>query len=124
MAIGNAHLLEGKKETLDFDLLERHEGEIEIPMVLHGGTGVAPEDMKKAISMGIAKVNVGTVMKRAYIDAVGEFYTKKDVSRVDPHVTIGWGGRDDMLSSGRKAIANTVLEFMDMFGSRGMAEKY
>ena len=124
VAIGNVHLLEGKKATLDFDLLERLAGEIEIPLVLHGGTGVAPEDMKKAISMGIAKVNVGTVMKRAYIDAVGEFYTKKDVSRVDPHVTIGWGGRDDMLSSGRKAIANTVLEFMDMFGSRGMAEKY
>jgi ketose-bisphosphate aldolase len=117
VAIGNVHLLEGEKAQLDYELLKRLRAEISVPLVLHGGTGVSREAMRKAIELGISKVNVGTVMKRAYINAVGRFYTEKDVSRVDPHVTIGWGGSEDMISSGRKAISEVVLDYMDMFGS-------
>lgn len=121
VAIGNVHLLEGGKAPLDYELLAKLRHEIPVPLVLHGGTGISVEDMKKAISMGIAKVNVGTVLKRAYINAVGGFYTKKDISKVDPHITIGWGGDDDMISCGRAAIAEKVEEFIDIFGSADKA---
>lgn len=122
VAIGNVHLLEGKKAEVDFDLLSQLRKEIPVPLVLHGGTGMAPEDLKKAIELGISKVNVGTVLKRAYIDAVGKFYTEKDLSKVDPHVTIGWGGEQDMISCGRAAIAEKTAEFIEMFGSAGKAQ--
>jgi len=117
VAIGNVHLLEDKKSDLDFELLQELNDKCPVPLVLHGGTGISDEDMKAAISFGITKVNVGTALKRAYINAIGPFYLDKDINKIDPHITIGWGGRDDMLSCGRDAIASKVLEFIELFGS-------
>lgn len=121
VAIGNVHLLEDRKAEVDFGLLERLRKEIPVPLVLHGGTGMDPDDLQKSIRLGIAKVNVGTVLKRAYIEAVGKFYTEMDVSRVDPHVTIGWGGEHDMIACGRAAIADKAAAFIDLFNSTGKA---
>jgi len=124
VAIGNVHLLEGDKAPLDYELLKQLKAAVDVPLVLHGGTGVAPEDLRKAIELGISKVNVGTVMKRAYINAIEKFYAERDLSHVDPHVTIGWGGEEDMLSCGRKAIAEVVAGFMEEFGCCGKALNY
>ena len=124
VAIGNVHLLEDRKAEVDFELLKRLRQTIPVPLVLHGGTGMAKEDLKKAIELGISKVNVGTVLKRSYIEAVGKFYTERDISHVDPHITIGWGGPDDMISCGRAAIAQKTGEFMDSFGSTGKASLF
>lgn len=121
VAIGNVHLLEDAKAQVDFDLLERLRREIPVPLVLHGGTGMSRADMQKTIRFGISKVNVGTALKRAYIQAVRRFYTEMDIDRIDPHVTIGWGGDDDMIACGRRAIAEKTMEFIEMFGSVGRA---
>ncbi|MCL1794007.1 MAG: class II fructose-bisphosphate aldolase [Oscillospiraceae bacterium] len=121
VAIGNVHLLEDKKAEMDFGLLAALRREISVPLALHGGTGIAPGDLKKAIAAGISKINVGTVLKRAYIEAIGKFYEKKDMAKTDPHATIGWGGEEDMISCGRAAIAEKVAEYMDIFGSSGKA---
>lgn len=122
VAVGNVHLLEGEKSLLDYELLEKLSNEIAVPLVLHGGTGVSEEDIKKAISMGISKVNVGTVLKREYINAVKEFCKENDLDHTDPHVIIGWGGQKDIISRGRSAISNKVEDFMCMFGSNGKAD--
>lgn len=121
VAIGNIHLLEDAKAQLNYGLLETLRKEIPVPLVLHGGTGVSAEDMKKAIHMGISKVNVGTVLKRAYIDAVSGFIASRELEKIDPHITMGWGGEDDMLSVGRDAVTQKTVEFIDMFGSAGKA---
>lgn len=122
VAIGNVHLLEGKKAPLDFELLDRLHHEIDIPLVLHGGTGVAPDDMRQAIQLGISKVNVGTVLKREYINAIRPFYLEKNLDTIDTHKTIGWGGEDDMICVGRRAISDKICEFIDMFGCAGKAD--
>lgn len=119
VAIGNVHLLEEGKSSLDFELLEKLDARSPVPLVLHGGTGVSEGELKKAISLGISKVNIGTAMKRAYINAISGFCRDMDVSRMDPHVTVGWGGQEDMLYCGRAAITAIVLEFIDLFGSSG-----
>ena len=123
ISIGNVHLLEGSKAEIDFDLLKRLREEIKIPLVLHGGTGMDRGELREAIKLGISKVNIGTVLKRAYINAVGKFYDNTDLSKTDPHKLIGWGGKDDMLSCGRAAIAAEVAEFIEIFGSKGAAGK-
>jgi ketose-bisphosphate aldolase len=122
VAIGNVHLLEGSHSTIDFQLLRGLREEIPVPLVLHGGTGVSDEDMKKAISLGISKVNVGTAIKRAYLNAIQDFIRGKDVSGIDPHVTIGWGGDEDLLSYCGEAINEKICNYIDLFGSRGKAE--
>ena len=124
VAIGNVHLLEGKTATLDYELLKKLHSEISVPLVLHGGTGVSVEDMRKAIAFGISKVNVGTVLKRDYINALKQYYGSYDLENMDPHSIIGRGGSDDILSVGRAAISDKVSEFIEMFGSSGMAKLF
>jgi ketose-bisphosphate aldolase len=121
VAIGNVHLLEGKTASLDFGLLKQLHAAIPVPLVLHGGTGVSADEMKRAIAAGITKVNVGTVMKREYINAIKAYYDSYNPEKMDPHCIIGWGGGEDMLAAGRSAITNKVKEFIDMFDSAGKA---
>jgi len=123
VAIGNVHILETEKASIDYKLLTRLRDGLSVPLVLHGGTGMADDDIRKVISFGISKINIGTALKRAYIDAIGEFYVKRDVDKIDPHVTIGWGGSEDMIACGRAAIAQKTKELIELFGSAGQAEK-
>ena len=63
ISFGNVHLLEKSKAELDFDLLKTINEKVSIPLVLHGGTGIADEDFKKTIENGIVKVNIGAGLK-------------------------------------------------------------
>lgn len=115
--IGNIH---GKYpdnwEGLSFTTLEAVKKEVgDMPLVLHGGTGIPEEQVKKAISLGVAKVNVNTECQlsfaaatRAYIEAGKDQQGKG----FDPR---------KLLAPGAEAIKATVKEKMEMFGSVGKA---
>ena len=60
VSIGNAHGLYKEDPKLDFDLLNEIRKSVDVPLVLHGGSGTPQEDLETAISMGIAKVNVAS----------------------------------------------------------------
>ena len=60
VAIGNAHGNYPVAPTLAFDVLEEIDRKTEIPLVLHGGSGITDEDFRRAISLGIVKVNIAT----------------------------------------------------------------
>ncbi len=115
--IGNIH---GKYpdnwEGLSFetlDAIQKLTGDM--PLVLHGGTGI-PEDMiKKAISLGVAKINVNTECQLAFAEATRKYIEdKKDLEGkgFDPR---------KLLAPGAEAIKATVKEKMELFGSVGKA---
>lgn len=60
VAIGNAHGNYPVAPKLAFDVLEKIHEKTEVPLVLHGGSGITDEDFQKAISLGIVKVNIAT----------------------------------------------------------------
>lgn len=60
VAIGNAHGNYPVAPRLAFDVLEAIDNITSVPLVLHGGTGITPEDFRKAISLGIRKINIAT----------------------------------------------------------------
>lgn len=60
VAIGNAHGNYPVAPRLAFDVLEEIKKKTDVPLVLHGGTGITPEDFRKAIGLGIRKVNIAT----------------------------------------------------------------
>lgn len=60
VAIGNAHGNYPVAPKLAFDVLEEIHNKVDIPLVLHGGSGITDEDFQKAISLGIVKVNIAT----------------------------------------------------------------
>lgn len=69
-AIGNAHGLYKRKPELRFDILAELEKRTGVPLVLHGGTGIPEGDLRKAITMGVSKINFSTVMRKGYIETV------------------------------------------------------
>ena len=60
VTIGNAHGNYPVAPTLAFDVLEEIDQKTEVPLVLHGGSGITDEDFRRAISLGIVKVNIAT----------------------------------------------------------------
>ncbi len=99
-------------ETLD--AIQQLTGEM--PLVLHGGTGI-PEDMiKKAISLGVAKINVNTECQLSFADA-----TRKYIEAGKDLEGKGFDPRK-LLLPGTEAIKATVKEKMELFGSVGKAE--
>jgi fructose-bisphosphate aldolase class II len=69
-AIGNAHGFYKGKPELRFDLLMEIQKRTGVPLVLHGGTGIPEEDLRKAITMGVSKINFSTVMRNGFIETL------------------------------------------------------
>lgn len=116
VSVGNVHLMESGKAQLDFDLIRLLRKKIKVPLVLHGGTGISDEDLKEAVALGMCKVNVGTILKRAYISSIQQYLKQNDIENMDPHKIIGRGGESDMLCSARAAIAVEVTKFIKIIG--------
>lgn len=115
--IGNIHGVypEGWK-GLDMDALARIKEEIgDLPMVLHGGTGIPEAMIKEAISHGVSKINVNTEIQIAYAKATRKYFEAESDLKgkgFDPR---------KMLAGGNQAIIDTVLEKMEIFGSLNQA---
>lgn len=98
-------------ETLD--AVQKLTGDM--PLVLHGGTGIPDDMIKKAISLGVAKINVNTECQLAFADAIRKYIEEgKDLQGK------GYDPRK-LLKPGADAIRATVLEKMELFGSVGKA---
>jgi ketose-bisphosphate aldolase len=124
VAAGNVHMLEGRKAALDLDLICTLSRRIAIPLVLHGGTGIATAALREAIRLGISKVNVGTVLRRTFLLALEGWFRTHQAARVDPNEGTSTGGEEDILAGARRAVAAEVLKLMEVFGSAGMASRF
>jgi tagatose 1,6-diphosphate aldolase GatY/KbaY len=76
VAIGTAHGLYKGEPKLDFDRLAEIRKRVSIPLVLHGASDIPDELVRKAISLGICKVNVATDLKIPFSDAVKKFFNE------------------------------------------------
>lgn len=73
VAIGTGHGVYESKPDLDFERLEKIKNLIDIPIILHGASGISKEDVQKCISLGCAKVNISTELKIPFSTALREF---------------------------------------------------
>ena len=65
VAIGNAHGVYKGEPNLDFDRLAALRDEVSVPLVLHGASGLSDGDLRRAISLGVRKINVNTEIRQA-----------------------------------------------------------
>mgnify|MGYP000861440849 FL=1 len=115
--IGNIH---GKYPAnwkgLSFETLEAVKAKVgNMPLVLHGGTGIPADMIKKAISLGVAKINVNTECQLAFAAA-----TRKYIEEGKDLEGKGFDPRK-LLAPGTEAIKQTVREKITLFGSAGKA---
>ncbi|MCG1012879.1 ketose-bisphosphate aldolase [Tepidanaerobacter sp. GT38] len=78
ISIGNIHGLQ-KKAEIDIDLLNKIHKSTDIPLVIHGGSGLPDEVLKKFKQYGIKKVNFSSELKRCFIKTIGERYIKNNL---------------------------------------------
>ena len=111
--IGNIHgIYPDNWKGLDFEALDRiHKATNNIPLVLHGGTGIPDEMIKKAISLGVSKINVNTECQLSFADA-----TRKYIEAGKDLEGKGFDPRK-LLAPGAEAIKATVREKIELFGS-------
>jgi ketose-bisphosphate aldolase len=122
VAVGNIHILTRGEAELDLEALARISELVPVPLVLHGGTSIPLEHVQSYIRCGVAKINFGTVLKQAYLDAIRNKLTGY-AEPMNPHPFLGVGGPDDVLMAGRNAVKQKVKELLTQCGSAGKARE-
>ncbi|MFO3716140.1 MULTISPECIES: class II fructose-1,6-bisphosphate aldolase [Anaerococcus] len=116
--IGNIHgVYPADWQGLNFDRLKEVSDAVNMPIVLHGGTGIPEDQIKKAIELGVSKINVNTECQLAFAKATREYVEAgKDLEGkgFDPR---------KLLAPGTEAIKEIIYQKLDMFGSEGSANK-
>ncbi|AKZ54181.1 putative tagatose-bisphosphate aldolase [Streptomyces ambofaciens ATCC 23877] len=102
VAIGSSHAMTTRTAALDHDLLKELSGTLEVPLVLHGSSGVPDDELTAAVEGGIAKVNVGTALNLAMTGAIREYLA----ARPDAADSRGY------LTAGREAMVRTVASII------------
>ncbi|MFI3307308.1 MAG: class II fructose-1,6-bisphosphate aldolase [Mycoplasmatota bacterium] len=110
-ALGSVHGLYKGEPKLDFEKMMEVNNEVNIPLVLHGGTGINDELIKKAISCGITKINVNTELQIEWTKGVRQFIAT-DSSQYDPRHIIG---------SGEENVKTAIRKKILLFGSNNKA---
>lgn len=109
IAVGTAHGVYQGEPKIDFDRIKAIRELVDIPLVLHGSSGVPEESLKKAISLGICKINIDTDIRASFAKTVGNFI-KENPDEIDPRKILG---------PAREAMQETIKEKMKIFGSNG-----
>lgn len=111
IAVGTAHGAYKLPPKLDFERIETIAKTIDIPLVLHGGSGLTDNDFRKAIERGISKINIFTDINIAAVEA--EFSAFDKMSK----------GVIDLIPAAVGAVKAEVIRKMELFHSVGKAEK-
>jgi ketose-bisphosphate aldolase len=118
VSIGNVHILTRGKARIDLDSLAAIHRAVDIPLVVHGGTGFPAELAADAIALGVAKFNFGTCLKQAYLAAVRQALGAY-AEPMNPHPFLGMGGDPDIMAAGRNAVKQNVKELILAYGCPG-----
>jgi fructose-bisphosphate aldolase class II len=108
-ALGSVHAMQEAKATLDIERLKAIRAKVDIPVVLHGSSGVTEESELEAIQYGVAKINVATLLNQAFCEGLQKAIADSP-DNVDPRK---W------LTVSRDFVKETVRHKIRLFGSAG-----
>ncbi|MDR0551640.1 MAG: class II fructose-bisphosphate aldolase [Spirochaetaceae bacterium] len=112
IAFGSVHGFYKSEPKLDFERLAAILKLTDCPLVLHGGTGIPIADIQRCITMGLAKVNVGTELKAAFANTIRKMCAEVSPDEFDPR---------KFLKPVKAVCAAIVKEKLTAFGSAGKA---
>jgi len=111
VAIGTAHGRYKGEPKLDFDRLKKIRSLVNMPIVLHGSSGVPEDQIIEAVKLGVRKVNIDTNIREAFVDAVRKV-AGDHPDEIDPRKLLG---------PAREAATEIIREKIRIFGSSGKA---
>lgn len=110
-AVGTAHGFYASTPNLDFARLQKISSMVSVPVALHGSSGLSVNVLRKALASGVAKINVGTDLKLAYVNALKEFTTQNPTEH-EPRKVFYYA---------RQEMSKLVQERLKLMGSAGRA---
>ena len=111
IALGSVHAIRQKTQTLDLDRLRAIRAAVDVPLVLHGSSGVTDDHIRAGIDLGLCKVNVATQLNQAFTAGVRAVLA--DAGEIDPRRYLG---------PAREAMVERVRERIRFFGASGKAQ--
>jgi ketose-bisphosphate aldolase len=118
VSVGNVHILMEQEASIDVERLRAIHERVEVPLVIHGGTSFPPAAVRPAIELGVAKFNVGTVLKHAFWDglesAVSSAGTPPDVHRL-----LGSHKESDVMVVAQQLMTARVRSLIRLYGGSG-----
>lgn len=113
-AIGTAHGIYKGEPNIDFDRIEKIASKVSVPLVLHGGSGIPEEQVRRCVALGMSKMNVATELRIVFSDAIKEVFNQNPEEN-DP--------RKYMVPA-KEALKKAAIEKMRLCGSFGKARDY
>lgn len=120
VSVGNVHTLEGSFASVDLDRLVAVHRRVDVPLVVHGGTSFPSDAVAAAIAGGVAKVNVGTVLKRSFLDGLTAALAAASPG-ASPHDLLGSHGPFDLLGVAKPRMVEVVRRLIRLYGGSGRA---
>ncbi len=119
-SIGNVHIYTDGYAAVDLDRLAAIREAVQVPLVIHGGTSFPPEAVPGAVARGVAKFNVGTILKVEFFKGVREA-TEAWPAQVNVHEVLGSHNDADIMQAGKARMIRKVRELIQLYGSSGRA---
>ncbi len=124
ISIGNVHLQTEGKSRIDMDRLKTIREKIDIPLVIHGGTGFPEEMLKEVIRNGVSFFHFGTLMKKAFLEATQKSLQAASGKNIDYQSIIGSRKSTDMLIPAKNSIKEIVKKYLRLYGASGKAGQF
>jgi len=120
VSVGNVHNLTQGKAKIDFQRIQAIRRTTQTPLVIHGGTGFPDEAVALAVDAGVAKINVGAILKRCFWDGMkSALATVPDGT--DPHLAVGSRKHLDLMREGKQRVKDEVVRRIRVYGSENRA---
>jgi ketose-bisphosphate aldolase len=118
VSVGNVHLLSHGTASIDLERLRQVHERVPVPLVIHGATGFPREAVAPAIAAGVAKFNVGTGLRRAFLGGLAAAVAALP-DEPDVHAVLGSHGPADVLRAGKPPMVEAVRDLIRQYGGRG-----
>lgn len=106
-AVGTAHGMYKGEPSIDYLRIQKIAARVNIPLVLHGGSGIPDEQLKRCVDSGMAKINVATEIRNTFTNAIRQFFTDHP-NQKDPRYYMAYA---------REAVQNLVKKKINICGS-------
>jgi ketose-bisphosphate aldolase len=121
VSIGNVHLQTEGKSNIDIDRLKAIRDKVDVPLVIHGGTGFPDDKVREVIKTGVSFFHFGTLMKKVFFEATRASVNSVGPGSVDYQATVGSRKSTEILIPAKDAIKETVKKYMRLYGVSGKA---
>lgn len=112
IAVGTAHGVYQGEPKLDYDRIKTIRETVDVPLVLHGSSGVPEQAIRKAVPLGISKINIDTDLRIKFSEGVKNLL-KENPDEIDPR---------KILKPAKAGMKEKIIEKMNIFGSAGKAK--